>query len=330
MKNCILINSYPVNETKSELLYKQIINLKSLNLPIILCSGCDIPIKIYNLVDYAIINKNKIIKPALYQKNKLLQNRGYVSALYINNLVMFNDFIDLTITENIKLLFTTAKFFGYDNVMYTEDDNLFINADDYIYDKLKILNTSQSKMCAYITKFAEHLTGLHTTHFFANVDFLLENYTFPHNVNDLDNFEHLCPWQCYEASIYKCFERKLDEIHIIDISEKHKYIDSDCSINRDGSVNYILNQRFLFVKLKNEQIRSYVINTSTNLDLSIKVVTKSSMVVLENFNPGSWHITDPVQFGDVVKLEITDKSTGNVLTREIKYDGEDKILAFEL
>lgn len=330
MKNCILINSYPINNHKIEILYKQILNLKSSNLPIILCSGCDVPEKIYNLVDYIVVNKKKIIKTALYQKQKYLEGKDYVCAYYTNNVVMFNDFVDLTITENIKLLFTLAKFFGFQNVMYAEDDNIFVNANEYIQKNLSILNDSKSKMCAIITEFASNIRGIHTNHFFSNVDFLIANYTFPHDPSLLDNFQNLKPWQMYETSIFRCFESKLNDIHLIDMNERNKYLELKSLFLRDNSIDYITNQRFSLLKFKDNIVRAYIHNTSENLCLTAQLITKNGNNYIEHLNPGVWYVTEPVNFGDTVKIKITDKLSNISLTREITYDSEDKILSLEL
>lgn len=330
MKNCILINSYPINDTKIDLLYTQITGLKSLNLPIILCSGCEVPDKISKLVDYTVINKTKTIKSASYQKRKFLEGKGYVSALYGNGMVMFNDFIDLTITQNIKLLFNLAKFYGFENAMYTEDDNIFVNFEEYIQRNLSLLNDSKSKMCAFVTEFATNKLGLHTTHFFANVDFIIKNYIFPHNLNELDKFEYLAPWQCYEMSIYQLFEPYLNDITILNIDDENKFIKTESCFGRDDDVKYILNQRFTLFRLKNNQIRAYIRNSSRYLNLHIYVTTKNTKYDNQNFSPECWYVTEPISFGDTIQIRITDKSSNVSLTRDIIYDDEDKVLALEL
>lgn len=78
MKNCILINSYPNNDHRQNLLREQIKLLKSINLPIILCSGCEIPNDIVKEVNYVVINKNKRIKTDLFQKKKDGTVCGYI------------------------------------------------------------------------------------------------------------------------------------------------------------------------------------------------------------------------------------------------------------
>lgn len=328
MKTCILINSYPINDFKEDMLYQQVLNLKSTNLPIILCSGCEVSHRIYKLVDYIIINKNKIVKPALFQKKKYLEGKDYVSMYNGDNIVMFNDTIDLTITENIKLLFNIAKFFGFKTALYTEDDNIFSTDDEYIKNNIELLNGGTIKMCAFITKFVDTKMGIHTTHFFSNVDFFIENFKYPHNLNDLASSDWLEPWQCYEMCIYKCFEPHLKYIKILDINEDGKFIKS--IFQRDNDVNYIANQRFTFIKLKNDQVRAYINNTSSNLYLNMSITTKTSHVVQTEFNPRNWYMTEPIEFGDTVKLKILDKSLNITAHREITYDSEDKILCLEL
>jgi len=332
MKNCILINSYPNNEYKQNLLREQLINFKSANLPIILCAGCTPPQDIIESVDYLIVNKKKIIKPALYQKKKFIENKPYVSAYYnyMENLVMFNDFIDLTITENIKLLFNTAKFFGFENVLYTEDDNIFINYHEYFNYNFKILNENVAKMCAVISNFVNNIEGLHTTHFFANVDFVIENFKFPHSLKELENEQsvNLWPWSTYEISILKCFENQIDKIHRIDQNKLNLAIKKDSTFGRDNDVNYIISQRICFLKNINGDVTGYIRNTSTNLNLKLKIKTNVSYDELINFNPGCWYKTPNLQLGDF--MHVTIEYNGTIFEKKMIFDSEDKILSLNI
>ena len=330
-KNCILINSYPNDTVKLQLLREQISHFKSLELPIILCSGCSVPQDIIHNVHYIIINKEKIIKPAVYQKKKYLEGRNYVSAFYDQNVVMFNDNLDLTITKNIKLLFKLAKFFDFENVMYTEDDNIFIDSDQYQNEHLEILNKESYKICANLSKM-ENLDMFHTTHFFANVNFFLENFIFPHSVNGLDDpyiLSNLRPWSAYESSIHECFRNKLDKVYNIDPKYTTKFIDHNKQFGRDNDVNYLINQRVTLLKRKDKTVCGYVLNTSSLINnLKIKVYTKDSYYESESFNSKCWYVTPDLSLGDYMKVEMTNKD-GNLYKKEIIFDSEDKILALE-
>lgn len=328
MKNCILINSYPINPHKINLLLKQITNLKLLKLPIILCAGCDVPNNITNLVDYLVINKNKIIKPAIFQKTKFLEGQHFIAAWFQQSpdIVTFTDNIDPTITANIKLLFTLAKFFGFHNAMYTEDDNIFNNADDFIYDQLSHLNSNKSKMCASITPFSQNIMGIHTTHFFSNVDFLLENYTIPHDLNELDNHNNLRLWQPYETSIYKCFEKNLKDIRVVNIEQ---FIDPNFRFNRNDSMDYLINNIFSLVKFKDNTVSAYFNNTSSKLYFNVNIIINGLSISYNNFVPRHYIISQRLALGDIVEIQLADTNTNISMSKRIIYDSDHKILSLE-
>lgn len=336
MKNCILINSYPNNDHKQNLLREQIKLLKSINLPIILCSGCEIPNDIVKEVNYVVINKNKRIKTALFQKKRWLEKKLFVCAHYSfthsePNIIMFNDFVDLTITENIKLLFNIAKFFGFENVVYTEDDNIFYNYESYFQHHLDLLNNKTYKMCATITDFGIESLGVHTNHFFSNIDFLLENFKFPHIEEELlDSYvlNELNPWKMYEVSIYNCFKNKTNDILNIDLTLLNKQLMVEKLFLRDNSIEYILDQRFTFLKKIDGSVCGYIKNTSNNLSFNAEFKSSRSCDKLINFGPNYWFMTTNLQFGDWISIEIID-SNGISYNKKIIYDSEDKILALQ-
>lgn len=336
MKNCILINAYPNTKLKIELLREQISNFKSINLPIIVCSGCELPSDLINTIDYLIINREKHIKPAIFQKKCFLDGKGYICAYYtMGDTVIFNDFVDPTITQNIKLLFNLAKFFGFENVIYTEDDNIFVDADDYLKTNLEILNNNQAKMCAVFSRFktqtSQDFSGIHTNHFFSNVDFLLDNFIFPYKSEDFveNKYDDFVPWMSYECSIFKCFQNHLDKISNIDLNYLNQQRKQDKLFLRDNDINYIINQRFTFYKQKNKSVRGLVINTSTKLDFKICVYVNKQLVYnCDEFNPGVFYMTQTLNKGDTVRVDLEDYSN-NKITREIVYNDENDILALQ-
>ena len=107
MKNVALINSFPNSEKKIATLKKQISKLKEIGCPIVLCSGCKTPNDIIDSVDYFFLNKEKIIKSALYHKRCELDGKDHVclTALQNNSVFIFVSNVDPTISRNTKLLF---------------------------------------------------------------------------------------------------------------------------------------------------------------------------------------------------------------------------------
>lgn len=330
-KNVILINAYPINDHRTNLLYDQLINLKELNLPIILCSGCEIPSKIYPLVDYAIINKEKIIKPATYNMSCYIDGKGPVSGYFNEHFSIFDDNVDPTIARNIKLLFNYAKNLGFENALYAEDDNLFINPKEYSDFHFNILSTTH-KMCGVLDIMImnpyEH-SLLHTTHFFSNIEFLLENFTYPHDLNELlsESTKHnLQPYKMFEIAIYNCFKNKLDEIYNISREYQLKFLDLSKQEVRDDNIDFIIKNRLFICKSNTQKYYFGFLNTSKKLIFNIVSTTSSNSVKFDGLNFNMWYTTHQINLNDQITLTITDQYN-NTRTRTIIFENYEKVAA---
>lgn len=343
MENCVLINSYTNTEYKLGLLRENIKNLKTLDLKIILCSGCDVPDDVLNQIDYFILNKEKLIKPALFYKEKFNENKSMICAHYAYNerKVFFHDNIDLTVSKNIKLLFTLAKFLGYKNAVYLDYDTIFLDTESYINKHLEILEKTQSKMCVietdvyltnnYSTSTLTTIPCFYLTHFFSNVDFLLENFKLPCSEAELKDdyiIDNISPWSMPEISFYKSFKSNIDQIYKIDFNFYNDVINCERSHVRDDDINYLIKQRVCFVKkLSDNKVFGMIINTSTKKCLKLIVKTKFGTYIDEFFNPNCWYMTPELSLGDF--LETTLIENDNKVTVNLIYNSEDKILAYE-
>lgn len=330
MKNCILINSYTNTNHKLELLRESIKNLKKLNLDIILCSGCIVPDDILNQVEYFILSKEKLIKSAFFYKEKFNQNKPYVCAHYFENKVFFHDCVDLTVCRNIKLLFSIAKFYGYNNAAYLDYDTIFFDTESYIGKYLNILNENKFKMCVVESE-ASLTFAFHLTHFFSNVDFLLENFKLATCENDLkddSDANDTLPWAMPEISFYKSFVSNESRICKIDYNYYSSLIDDKKFHTRHDDINFLIKQNVRFIKrLSDNKVFGMVLNTSTKKLLNLIVKTKYDVCFNEYFNPNCWHITNELDINDF--LEVTLIEDGKEVTINLIYDSEDKILAYE-
>lgn len=217
MKNLIIINSFPNNEYKISLLESQLFYFKQLGLKIMVISGCDIPEKLRNQIDYIIINSDNVIigkdhsSKTFFDMN--LTDTCFTCTDYGNVLVgLFGQHVNVTITKNIKISFKIAQILGYENVFYTEDDNIFKETSfEFIKHNLEKLNNQNIKLIGVFDFFAGSYT-IWTTFFFANIDYLLDKFTIPDTKEDYYKEENILKYRLqkpYEVTFYELFKDDL-------------------------------------------------------------------------------------------------------------------------
>lgn len=215
----IIINSFPANDDKILLLGEQVRELKKLNKPILLISGCPVPEFIQKNVDYLLINtENDILgKDWFYMlRSNNIYDFGFdFSEIGNDDVHFYSSNVNQTITKNIKLGFSLAKSLGYRNAFYTEDDNIWKSGSfDYINDNLNKLNHGNYIMAGVL---AEQI-GLEepmmfTTFFFANIQYFTQKFIIPHDINDwydLGNVKKFKLNKTYEIMFYNFFKNDLN------------------------------------------------------------------------------------------------------------------------
>jgi hypothetical protein len=225
----IIINGFPNTEKKVQLIESQISYLKKLKHPILLISGCSASESLLSKVDYFILNtENEVIGKDFVKQcfDSSNPNVVYNKFLAFDNqaeFALFDTNVNSTITKNIKLAFTIAKTLGYTSVFYTEDDNIFKDgALFYIENYLNLIESKEYNLATIVGREDNVVYPiLFTTFFFANVDFMLENFNIPTEAKD---------WYI-EENIYKYGLSKTYEGAFYHIMEPH--INSICNIEED-------------------------------------------------------------------------------------------------
>lgn len=327
MKKCILINSYPINEKKIKVLEKQILSFKALNIPIILCSGCEVPQSIYSMVDYIVINKEKEIKPASFYRNAYCSGLRCVACFTFNvsNIkhIVFQDSTDLIINRNIKFLFNTANFLGFDHAYYTEDD-ILVNVNQ-LQDFFDILNVK--KMCAITGEFS-YEKMLYTTNFFANIKFVVENLQYPDKYEDCNlpqNLYNIGTHKIYEVAFYNCFKHKNDDIYEIKLEDFPYLNGNEESNSRHTSINFQATQSFFLTKSVTGSVYAMYYNTTSTEIYNVKIHINENLVYDGSMGPRSWYQTRNIDPNTKVSIQLTDKNNMSVINT-IVYDTDDKIL----
>lgn len=334
MKNVVLINSYPNNEKKINTLKVFISKIKEINLPIILCSGCDVAKDIIQSVDYYFSNKEKnIYRTALYSKKCAEQKKMNVAAVYMGSqnfsFLMFQDVIDPTISKNTKSLFRLAEKLGFESAYYAEDDVIVSNPNYYI-DHLNILNYFKKKFCVIKS---EYENIIYTNNYFANIKVFNQTFNYPSSEQDIFNCElrdKVLPWKTYEACFFDYLSQfEKNDIHFIDEKYFSSILLKEHLNDRTQNFEFLLKSCVL-LKNKSNEVVPLIYNYSLYFpNINAKIYINSNLCFKGNINIGYWALASTVKNLDIIKFELTDEN-GKCISKEVTYCSEDDILALEI
>lgn len=336
MKNAVLINAYPINEKKQRILERSIDNFKKLGLPIVVVSGCEIPPHIAKNIDYYIINREKLVLDKGYCKklNELLGKNNNLACINfpMNNLLVFVYYSNhnVTIARNTKLVFEFAKSLGFNNVFYTEDDNIF-NEDsfDSIKTHLEMLNQNKVKfISSWGTMHDSNTPMLFSCLYFANIEFFLEHFKIPTTVEDWNNpdtIRKLKLHRAYEESFHTSFLPVKDQTYnyILEYSRlsKSKAIELNLA-SRYEDLDWRLNTTFTVVKqFEGDRLffvaNNYVVQSAPVKNVDIKVTVDDNVVFEKTMAPSTWYYQD-VTHNNKIKVYSSGNLVKDIDLKDIK------------
>ena len=254
--NIIIISTFPNTLEKISFLQEQLYYFSKLKIPILVISGCDIPAHLNFMIDYLIINKEneKIEKDFMYKCIHEL-NLDNTAVLWVNLhpvfLSVYTHSMNSTITKNIKLALKMAKNLGYKNVFFTEDDNVFKDGSfDFIKKQFDILNEEKIKLIT-ARGILNGSDMLYITYFFANLDFILEKYTIPHDKKDWYIAENIIKYdlnKAYEILFYNLFKNDMDKF--LNINDELIRLRESGHID-DGKSTRLTNEKWILDNIMN-------------------------------------------------------------------------------
>jgi hypothetical protein len=288
MKELIIINAFPNNEFKIELLEKQLFYFKQLGIKIMVISGCDIPQKLRGQIDYLIINTDNVLinKDHAYKtffemnlKDTAFSYVEFDRAYYC----LFGDHVNVTIVKNIKLSFKMAQMLGYKHVFYTEDDNIFKeNSFPFIRSCFKeLMNHDILTSHDYFA----NSDVLYTTFFFANIDFLLSKFTIPDERSEYYKEQNIIKYKLQkplEVSFYEVLKNDLNRFINIkpDIDSLISNNDIQMSLNcRSNQTSYVIDRFVNLVVDENKNI--LIISHNASFLLPIEQQSKYSTIEVD-------------------------------------------------
>lgn len=336
MKNAILINAYPNNDKKKDILERSVLNFKKLGLPVIVVSGCDIPEHISKHIDYYIINREKFVLGKDYMRkcNDLLNKNNDLACpfLRMNNLIVFTYCVNhnVTIARNTKLIFEFARSIGIDNVLYTEDDNIF-NEESFesVRTHLDILNSNQKKFisCWGIMKDSQ-TKMLFSCLYYANVNFFLEHFKIPTSIeewNDENTIRKYKLQRAYEESLYICFEPVRDQTH--DYSSEYDRLTGSNAIelnlaSRYEELSWRINTTFnVFQEFEGSRLFfaacNYTVPTAHHPIIDVKVYIDGVCSLNNKMGSGDWYYKE-VTDAHKVSLYINDQLVKEIDVHDIE------------
>lgn len=341
-KDLIIINAFPKDQRRIDILEEQINYLKELNLPILLVSGCETPSEIIDKVDYFVLNKdNEILDKdfTLLLKDLNSPDAPFIYFRFYNyEVCIYTSNANCTISKNIKLGFEIAKSLGYETVFYTEDDNIFFDtALSWISTNLSFLKGHLPFKLAtvYGPQIHASYNMAFTTFFFADVDFFLEKYTIPtykKNWYNPENVLNLKLDKNFEGIFYDMLSKNLDEVLNLEKSFKN-HLERDHIkwgiTNRYQEEEYLINHLFTVIPDLEGKKHLFLYNWTKNLlegekSYNIKILYNDEVVnetnLLEN---GYWYLLNIPQDLKNLKILINDKIAKNLPTSEdeIKKNG---------
>jgi len=329
-KNAIVINAYPNNPEKMDMLDRGVSSFKKLGIPIVVISGCDIDPHIVKNIDYLIINREKLVLSKQYMRwcNTMLNNRNDLCCTYFNVpgkiVFSYNSNHNVTIARNMKLVFSFLKSIGVESAFYTEDDNIFHEPSfDGIRENLRLLNEGSIKMaCAWGTMESGQ-NMIFTCMFFTNVDFFLKHFELPTSIEgwyDLNNLIKYNLHRAYEESFYKSFEHVRDQTkNVIDEYRQWIYDDRFVTMNlnrRYDNMNWRLEHNFnVYEDMWTKEIHFFACNmcspTMTNKDIHVLVEENGSVRLDKIMNENNWQYF-PVRNDSILKVTLDGKYTKTI------------------
>ena len=167
MKNVIIINAYINTEEKENVLYKSLLQLKKLELPILIIASSILSTRIVELCDYYIYDEENFLLPV--ERSPL-----YWYADGSESIHLYNRGIGYLIIKRLNLALHFVKNLGFNNFFYSEYDSIFHDDDlGKIKNIFASLNIKKAFLCQVDSSWLE------SRMFAGNVDFFLDNIPMP-------------------------------------------------------------------------------------------------------------------------------------------------------
>jgi hypothetical protein len=225
--------------------------------------------------------------------------------------------VNSTITKNIQLAFKTAYFLGYKTVFYTEDDNIWKEESfDYINENINVLKSNQYKLATVLgIQLPADYFIFFTTFFFANVEFMFNNFTLPNNKEEWYDLETIKKYnlnKTYEGCVYDLFKDNLDLIYNSHASFLHHQQKGDIEwgiYDRRHSERNLINVFFTILVTPNKEKILFLYNQTNYLKegsktYNVSVNFNDTLIEQTTIYPDTFYYIPVPNNIDKIKLDI--------------------------
>jgi hypothetical protein len=330
-KKLIIINAFPNNENKIKILQEQLSHFQLLKYPILMVSGCDISKELSTKVDYLIINKENegLTKKFNYEIVNYCHNSGTQSP---SKYFMYNDHLgasfytpkkDNVIAKNMKLSFNLAKQLGFNQIFYTEDDNIF---EDVLFIERNLNLLEKHKIIGILSKEGNKYKKIITTFFFSDVDFFLEKFKLPSDVKDWYLEKNISKYSLYKIFEGVFYDLLKDDINLLynikdETEELEKSKKIKLNVNYRGDHDQFIIDNFFNVFESNKGKQLFLYNNK-NKQYNISIFFDNTLIFETNLIHNSWYIHNISTETKQIKLIINNKITKTInINENIKYNG---------
>jgi len=233
MKNIIIVNAYINTPEKENTLYQSLLQLKKLELPILIVASSILSTRIVELCDYYIYDKENFLLPI--ERSPL-----YWYADDTESVHLYNKGIGYLIIKRLNLALHFIKNLEFDNFLFLEYDNIF-HDDDLI--KIENMFSSLKEKGAFLCQVSS--SWLETRIFAGNVDFFIKNIPMPKRYEEWISIEpYASTNETIEMIFPLLFQNHMNSIETTPGYNKDYFTKSEIdlfSIAKDANIVYNVN-----------------------------------------------------------------------------------------
>jgi len=336
MKTCIVLFSHADNEEKKEKLYKTIISLRDLELPILLSTSSEIEQTIMDCVDYVIYNKENIIlsETDFYNLDLPITEANFNRQFFFGGIstrsyITKKTYQPAVINHYIQSV-NYAKILGYEYVMITEYDYIFnqksknfINA---IYKRVEKNNLD----CFFIPCNISGIESAYPIPSIFSVNKFIE-YSGSRIIKNPLDYVRITKFKIAEEWLYD-FLRYLEKKETISMEEYSEIFQEVVSDSVDaGDFNPMFSQlnSGVYINRYDEKKWIYSVYNFTNkqLDIHIQIKFKDDIIIDDRriYLYKNWFYID-IPENIVNKIMLNDEKL-HVIER-IRYDSKEEVFDY--
>lgn len=215
MKNAIVVGAYINTDEKEQVLYEALLQLKKLQLPIVVVASSILSNRIIELCDYHIYDKENLLLPV--ERSPL-----YWYADDVETVHLYNRGISYVIVKKLGLALHLLQHLKVDNFLYMEYDSIIHDNDlSKVMDMFAILKSKSAFFCQAAQDWLESRI------FAGNVKFFLDTLPLPISYEEWITTEPYATHnETLEILFSFVFQNHMDKVAVTPGFNKHYFTQS--------------------------------------------------------------------------------------------------------